>query len=114
MNEIIKCPKCGNSENLHTNYDYSHRDMPILDFLCNECGEIFYDSYYDTLKHINKVRHNITTFVDDLNKRAMVHDASKLESPEKEYFDKYTPELKDLEYGTPEYRESIQRFKASY
>lgn len=35
------CPKCGNKENFHTNYDYSRKEMPIIDILCNECGEFF-------------------------------------------------------------------------
>lgn len=37
----IICPKCGNTENLHFNYDYSKKDLPIEDVLCNECGEFF-------------------------------------------------------------------------
>jgi len=37
------CPKCKNSENLHFNYDYSKKDRPIINVLCNECGEFFGD-----------------------------------------------------------------------
>jgi len=37
----IKCPKCGNEENLHSNYDYSKKELPIIDILCNECGNCF-------------------------------------------------------------------------
>jgi hypothetical protein len=36
-----KCPKCGETENFHYNYDYSKAHRPILDILCNECGEMF-------------------------------------------------------------------------
>jgi hypothetical protein len=36
----------------------------------------------------------------ELLNRAMVHDDSKLESPEKEMFDKYTPLLKETTYGS--------------
>ena len=39
--EKIVCPKCGNEENFHFNYDYSKKDLPIEDVLCNECGEFF-------------------------------------------------------------------------
>lgn len=39
--QIIICPKCGNDENFHFNYDYSKRDLPVIDILCNECGEFF-------------------------------------------------------------------------
>ena len=39
--EKLKCPKCGEEENLHFNYDYSKPDTPVIDVLCNECGEFF-------------------------------------------------------------------------
>jgi uncharacterized Zn finger protein len=38
--EVI-CPKCGNEENFHFNYNYSKKELPIIDVLCNECGEFF-------------------------------------------------------------------------
>ena len=41
MEKIYKCPKCGEKENLHFNYDYSMQHRPIKDVLCNECGEVF-------------------------------------------------------------------------
>lgn len=41
MEKIYKCPKCGEKENLHFNYDYSQQHRPIKDVVCNECGEIF-------------------------------------------------------------------------
>jgi uncharacterized Zn finger protein len=42
--EKLKCPKCGEEENLHFNYDYSKPDTPVIDVLCNECGEFFENS----------------------------------------------------------------------
>ena len=36
-----KCPHCGETENLHFNYDYAEKKLPILSVLCNECGEFF-------------------------------------------------------------------------
>jgi uncharacterized Zn finger protein len=39
--EKVICPKCGNEENFHFNYDYSKKELPIIDVLCNECGEFF-------------------------------------------------------------------------
>lgn len=36
-----KCPKCGSEENFHYNYDYTKKDMPVEEILCNECGEFF-------------------------------------------------------------------------
>jgi hypothetical protein len=41
-----KCPKCGELENFHYNYDYSKAERPILEILCNECGENFEPSLY--------------------------------------------------------------------
>lgn len=41
MEYKVVCPKCGNEENFHFNYDYSKKDLPIEDVLCNECGEFF-------------------------------------------------------------------------
>ena len=35
------CPKCGESENLHGNYDYALKEKPLIETLCNECGEIY-------------------------------------------------------------------------
>lgn len=35
------CPHCGESENLHFNFDWSKQHRPIIDVLCNECGEFF-------------------------------------------------------------------------
>lgn len=41
--ENTMCPECGNEENFHTNYDYSKKEMPIIDIICNECGGILMD-----------------------------------------------------------------------
>lgn len=35
----IKCPKCGEKENLHPNIDYSKNFIESV--LCNECGYIY-------------------------------------------------------------------------
>lgn len=66
-----------------------------------------YDSSADTLAHIGRVRELMAATVERLTKRANVHDASKLESPEKEAFDRLTPRLKGLTYGSEEYRASL-------
>jgi len=29
-------------KNLHSNYDWSKQSRPIVDILCNECGEFFH------------------------------------------------------------------------
>jgi hypothetical protein len=35
------CPKCGEEENIHGNYDYSDINRPLINTLCNECGTYF-------------------------------------------------------------------------
>ena len=67
-----------------------------------------YDSKEDTLKHILQVKENITLIILQLSTRAVEHDASKLKTPEKEVFDKVTPLLKDLTYGSDEYKEALK------
>ncbi|HNC84688.1 MAG TPA: DUF5662 family protein, partial [Nitrospira sp.] len=82
-----------------------------------------YDSTGATLEHIGKVRelllkgmvsdliHRMRTDADiltELINRVMEHDLSKLEAPEKELYDKYTPVLAKLTYGTPEYRQNLE------
>jgi hypothetical protein len=66
-----------------------------------------YDSSADTLKHIKRVNEILHLCVKNLLDRGNLHDQSKLESPEKECFDKYTPLLKDLEYGSEEYKKCL-------
>lgn len=70
-----------------------------------------YDSTRDTLLHIKAVSHYMSDAAQELLKRGQVHDASKLESPEKEYFDKYTEKLKGLTYGSEEYKKSLKEIQ---
>jgi hypothetical protein len=35
------CPKCGETQNFHYNYDYSKAHRPVVDILCKNCGELF-------------------------------------------------------------------------
>ena len=63
-----------------------------------------YDSTRDTLEHIQKVNDYLGDFRHELDRRAAVHDASKLQSPEKEAFDEVTPKLRGLTYGSDEYK----------
>lgn len=70
-----------------------------------------YDSTTDTLKHIKRVNHLLTWAAQELLRRAVRHDASKLESPEKEYFDEFTPKLAGTTYGSDEYKEFLNQLK---
>lgn len=67
-----------------------------------------YDSTKDTQEHIDSVRQRIRVLIDNLQRRADVHDASKLRSPEKEIFDVMTPKLRGLTYGSDEYKASLK------
>ena len=62
-----------------------------------------YDSRPATREHISLVRRYLFRVQDDLDTRAARHDRSKLESPEVEVFDEFTPKLKGSTYGSPEY-----------
>ena len=65
----------------------------------------------ETQKHIEKVRKYIRFLTDKLTTRGVNHDATKLESPEVELFAEYTEKLKNLEYGSEEYKESLAALK---
>lgn len=70
-----------------------------------------YDSRVDTLFHIRQVSALISEFTAEMLKRAIVHDKSKLESPELESFDELTPKIKDVVYGSDEYKEILEKLK---
>jgi hypothetical protein len=72
-------------------------------------GVSTYDSRADTLAHIHQVRDNIDIFVIKMLARGRIHDASKLEEPEKSTFDKLIPQLAGLAYGSPEYEAIVER-----
>lgn len=67
-----------------------------------------YDSRPDTYAHIQVVQSYLLRAVAYLQQRALVHDSSKLESPEREGFDEFTPRLADSTYGSEEYRNSLE------
>lgn len=63
-----------------------------------------YDSRPDTLAHINQVRELLAEVQTNLSERSRVHDASKLEDPERAVFDEFTPKLRTSTYGSDEYK----------
>ena len=70
-----------------------------------------YDSKQDTLLHIKRVSQLLTEASIELIKRANIHDNSKLESPEKEFFDEFTPKLAGSTYGSEEYKGFLKQLK---
>jgi hypothetical protein len=72
-----------------------------------------YDSTADTLLHIKRVNCLLLRCVKTLLNRAAVHDNSKLEEPEKSEFDRLTPKLKELTYGSLEYKDSLKELQGA-
>lgn len=62
-----------------------------------------YDSLKDTMAHKMIVKSTMEVLIKELEKRANLHDNSKLKNPEKECYDKYIPLLKETPFGTAEY-----------
>lgn len=69
-----------------------------------------YDSLPDTVNHIGLVQAELGVVIQDLIQRALRHDQSKKEEPEKSAIDRVRPRLKELEYGTLEYKELKHEF----
>lgn len=70
------------------------------------------DSRPDTEAHINRVQELLGDCVINLSERGEVHDASKLQEPEKSAFDRLAGlKLSGMKYGSPEYRECLRAEK---
>lgn len=65
----------------------------------------------ETLEHIAKVQDNLEIFRAALYQRAVLHDYSKLQSPELEGFAANTEKLSKVNYGTEEYKELLKELK---
>lgn len=65
------------------------------------------DQRFKTIRHIETVRNYLNEVIRNLLYRAEQHDQSKLQSPEREMFDKYTAELRGCTYGSDEYKQFI-------
>ncbi|KYG28166.1 DUF5662 family protein [Alkalihalobacillus trypoxylicola] len=71
------------------------------------------DCIKDTKEHIGQVRGFMLMFAQELIQRAIVHDQSKLESPELEIFTEYTPKLKHSTYGSEEYKKFLNEMQVA-
>lgn len=69
--------------------------------------------YHDQLvmNHISDVRDNGMVLINELFERLKKHDASKLESPEREIYAKTSQELKNIKYGSLEYKNLMEKAK---
>lgn len=72
-----------------------------------------YDSTQDTQKHIGFVQAFLSDVMSELGDRSMFHDASKLQEPEKSMYDEYTPKLRELTYGSDEYKQTLKDMGAA-
>lgn len=68
------------------------------------------NSEKDTKEHIARVQEIMGRCVEIIERRAAVHDASKLGPEEKPFFDD-AQELKSLTYGSPEYKAALLKLK---
>ena len=65
----------------------------------------------ETIKHIDRVRHYLRIITDRLTTRGVMHDKTKLESPEVELFTEFTPKLAETQYGSEEYKTFLAELK---
>jgi hypothetical protein len=79
--------------------------------LVDELGN--YDSSEATLAHQRRVCNLMVRLAQQIIDRAAIHDQSKLSAEEKPYFDRATPILKYLDYGTEEYHAALNDIKAA-
>lgn len=61
----------------------------------------------DTHEHIDKVAVLVYWVSEELQRRADGHDASKLQSPEKEMFEIWRPKLDAMAIDSPEYKNAL-------
>ena len=71
--------------------------------------EKLYDCTEDVNEHIENVRYWMRDFANQITARAKYHDASKLQPPEKDIFDVWTPKLKEFKFGSEEYNAALKQ-----
>lgn len=65
--------------------------------------------HFETFQHIHEVQKLLYLMQVEIGRRALAHDLSKIYSDEEcETFAEYTPKLKDLRYGSKEYKECLK------
>jgi hypothetical protein len=69
------------------------------------------DQRFKTMRHIETVRNFLHTCILELLFREENHDQSKLQSPEREVFDEFTPKLRETEYGSEEYKIMMEKMR---
>ncbi|GMO33913.1 MAG: DUF5662 family protein [Termitinemataceae bacterium] len=72
-----------------------------------------YSSIPETRAHVNLVRHYLLGAIQEIEFRSYEHDKSKMEQPELETFDRVTPKLQELTYGSQEYKQSLDEMQVA-
>ncbi|MBU2346580.1 MAG: hypothetical protein KJ888_20515 [Gammaproteobacteria bacterium] len=65
----------------------------------------------ETRKHQQEVQRLLILAAKLLLDRAVFHDQSKLEPPEREIFIEYTPKLREVTYGSEEYKAYLKEMQ---
>jgi hypothetical protein len=68
---------------------------------------------FKTLRHIETVRNYINEVIKGLISRQELHDQSKLHEPELSIFHEYTPKLREISYGSEEYKKCMCEMKTA-
>ena len=66
-------------------------------------------AYERTWQHIDLVMRLLASAQIELMKRAVTHDRTKLTTPEREMFAEMRTNLRDITYGSPEYKENLKK-----
>lgn len=69
------------------------------------------ESYRQTWEHIDTVMRLLLSAQIEFSRRAITHDRTKLVTPERQMFARMTSKLRDLTYGSPEYKECLQEMR---
>lgn len=65
----------------------------------------------EVIKHKANVSVLLMAVIQELTKRAQDHDNTKLEPPEADIFEEFTPKLKDSIFGSKEYKKFMKDMK---
>ena len=71
------------------------------------------ESKFKTMRHIETVRNYMNYVIRLILYKQEHHDQTKLESPEVEIFEEYTPKLRDCTYGSDEYKGFLKEMKVA-
>lgn len=66
---------------------------------------------FKTIRHIETVRNFLNEVIREILVRQESHDQSKLQHPEVEIFEEYTPKLRETAYGSKKYKQFMKQMK---